>query len=170
MGNTQIISAQEKVEKISKIVLWTLIGISIVVTALFLLIGYDTPYEENPTFVDPQLTDLLLCWTYILIIATAVAATAAVIYGFVNGSNKSKHEEKGFLGKTSLIAWGTFAVSLLAGIIAGIINKDEVLLVNGKEWSDATATIITETSMVSTLILTIATVLVTAFSMATNKK
>ncbi|MDE7118241.1 MAG: hypothetical protein K2O61_06340, partial [Bacteroidaceae bacterium] len=60
MENTQVISAQDKVEKISKITLWALIGVSILVMALFLLVGYDTPYEENPKFVNPQLTDLLI--------------------------------------------------------------------------------------------------------------
>ena len=52
MDKVQVICAQDKVEKISKIVLWSLIGISIVVMALFLLVGYDTPYEENPKQVD----------------------------------------------------------------------------------------------------------------------
>ena len=78
MKNTQVISAQDKVEKISKIVLWGLIGISIVVTAIFLLVGYNTPYEEIPTFNAPQMLDLLLCWTYFLIIATAVIASPNV--------------------------------------------------------------------------------------------
>ena len=170
MENIQVISAQDKVEKISKIVLWVLIGISLVVMALFLLIGYDTPYEENPNFNDPKLTDLLLVWTYILIAATAVATIAAVIYGFVNGSNKSKHEEKGMAGKAGVIAWGTFVVSIIIGLIVGIANKNEVLLINGKDWNDPTDIVLTDTSMVSILILTIVTVAATVFSMVTNKK
>ncbi len=170
MKNTQVISAQDKVEKISKIVLWGLIGLSIVVTALYLLVGYDTPYEENPTFNAPQMLDLLLCWTYFLIIATAVIATAAVIYSFVNGSNKSKHEEKGLLGKTNWLAWGPCLLSLIIGAAVGIANKDESLLINGKDWNEPTKIIMTDTSMISILILTIITIIVTVFSMATNKK
>lgn len=170
MENIQVISAQDKVEKISKITLWVLIGISLVVLALFLLVGYGNPYEENPKFNDPQLTDLLICWTYFLIAATAVAAVGAVIYGFVSGGNKSKNEEKGMLSKTGVIAWGTFVVSLVIGIIIGIASKDEVLLINGKDWNDPTDIILTDTSMVSILILTIVTVIATAYSMATNKK
>ena len=64
MANIQQASAQDKVEKIAKITLWTLIGLTILVVALFVGIGYDTPYEEKPTIVNPQLTDLLICWTY----------------------------------------------------------------------------------------------------------
>lgn len=170
MENTQVISAQDKVEKTSKMTLWVLIGISVVVMALFLLIGYDTPYEENPKFNDPQLTDVLIIWTYILIIATAVATIGAVIYGFVSGGNKSKNEDIGLASKAGLIAWGTFIVSVVVGIIVGITCKDEVLLINGKDWNDPTDIILTDTSMVSILVLTIVTVAATIFSMVTNKK
>ena len=47
MANIQQASAQDKVEKIAKITLWTLIGLTILVVALFVGIGYDTPYEEK---------------------------------------------------------------------------------------------------------------------------
>jgi hypothetical protein len=170
MENTQVISAQDKVEKTSKITLWVLIGISIVVMALFLLVGYDTPYEENPKFNDPQLTDVLIIWTYFLIIATAVATIGAVIYGFVSGGNKSKNEDIGMASKAGLIAWGTFIVSVVAGIVTGIAGKDEVLLINGKDWNVPTDIILTDTSMISILILTIVTIVATVFSMVTNKK
>ena len=170
MDKTQVISAQDKVEKISKITLWVLIGISLVVLALFLLVGYDTPYEENPKQVAPQLTDLLIIWTYILIIATAIASVGAVIYGFVSGGNKSKHEDVGMASKAGLIAWGTFAVSVVIGIVVGISGKDEVLLINVERWNDPTDIILTDTSMLSILILTVVTIIATAFSMITNKK
>ena len=170
MDNIQVTSAQDKVEKISKITLWVLIGISLVILALFLLIGYDTPYEENPSFNNPQFTDALISWTYFLIGATAVATVAAVIYGFINGSGKSLHEEKGLAGKAGIIAWGTFVVSLVVGIAVGIAGKDEFLLINGKDWNNATDIILTDTSMISILVLTIVTVVATVFSMITNKK
>ncbi|MBQ0021656.1 MAG: hypothetical protein KBT29_00265 [Prevotellaceae bacterium] len=163
-------TAQAGVEKISKFTLWALIGISLVVLALFILIGYDTPYEENPKFVDPQLTDALLCWTYFLIAGTAIATVVSVIYGAISGGNKSKVEEKGLLSKTGLIAWGTFIVSIVIGVAMGIAGKDEVLLINGKDWNNPTDIILTDASMVSILVLTVVTVIATVFSMVTNKK
>lgn len=170
MNKNQEITAQAGVEKISKMVLWALIGLSIIVLALFILIGYDTPYEENPKFVNPQLTDVLLCWTYFLIAATAVAAIAAVIYGFINGSGKSKVEETGALSKTGIIAWGTCLASLVIGVVVGFASKNETLLINGKDWNNPTDIIMTDTSMVSIVILTVVTVIATVFSMVTNKK
>lgn len=170
MDKVQVISAQDKVEKISKIVLWSLIGISLVVMALFAFVGYDTPYEEDPKQVDPVMTDLLLVWTYILIFATIIITIGAVIYGYVNGSNKSKHEDVGMASKAGLIGWGTLIVGVVIGLIVGIASKDEVLLINGKDWNDPTDIILTDTSMIAILVLTIVTVIVTAYSMITSKK
>ncbi len=163
-------TAQAGVEKISKITLWALIGISLVVLALFILVGYDTPYEENPKFVDPQLTDALLCWTYFLIAATAVATVVSVIYGAVSGGNKSLTETKGLAGKAGLIAWGTFIISIVIGIATGFAGKDEVLLINGKDWNDPTEIIMTDASMISIIVLTAVTIVATVFSMVSNKK
>ena len=165
MENTQVISAQDKVEKFSKITLWALIGVSILVMALFLLVGYDTPYEENP-----KLTDLLIIWTYALIILTAIATVGAVIYGFVSGGNKSKNEDIGMASKAGLIAWGTCVASVVIGLIVGISNKSEVLLINGKDWNIPSDIIMTDMSMIAILVLTIVTVIATVFSMVTNKK
>lgn len=170
MDKVQVISAQDKVEKISKIVLWSLIGISLVVMALFLLVGYNTPYEENPKQVDPQLTDLLLIWTYILIFATIIITIGAVIYGFVNGANKSKHEDVGLASKAGLIAWGTLIVGVVIGLIVGFVNKDEMILYNQNDIATPTEIILTDTSMIAILVLTIVTIVVTAYSMITNKK
>lgn len=170
MANIQSASAQDKVEKIAKITLWTLIGLTILVVALFVGIGYDTPYEEKPTIVNPQLTDLLICWTYFLIAAAAIATAGAIIYGFVSGGNKSRNEDKGFLNKTGLVAWGTFIVSVVIGIALGAANSSEVMIINGKDWNDPTDIIMTDASMVSIIVLTIVTVIVTAFSMITSKK
>ena len=163
--NTQLKSAQTTVEWTSKITLWVLIGISLVILVLFLLIGYDRPYEENPSFNDPQLTDVLIIWTYILIVATTLTTIIAVIGGLINGSGKSLHAEKGLASKANLIAWGTFIVSVIIGLVVGIKNKNEFLLINGKNENDATDIILTDTSMIAILILTIVTVLVTVYSM-----
>ena len=170
MDKVQVISAQDKVEKISKIVLWSLIDITLVVIEILIQVGYNTPYEENIKQVNPQMTDLLLIWTYILIFATIIITVGAVIYGFVNGSNKSKHEDKGMASKAGLIAWGTLIIGVVAGLIVGFANKDEVLLINGKDWNIPSDIILTDTSMIAILVLTIVTIIVSSYSMITNKK
>ena len=37
-------------DKIAKYLLWTMMGISIVVFVLFFLVGFDTPFEDNPKY------------------------------------------------------------------------------------------------------------------------
>ena len=82
----------------------------------------------------------------------------------------SVNEDVGLASKAGLIAWGTFIASVVIGIVVGIAAKDEVLLINGKDWNDPTDIILTDTSMIAIMILTIVTVAATIFSMVTNKK
>ena len=117
-----------------------------------------------------MMTDLLLIWTYILIFATIIITIGAVIYGYVNGSNKSKHEDVGMASKAGLIGWGTLIVGVVAGLIVGIANKDEVLLINGKDWNIPSDIILTDTSIIAIVVLLIVTIIVTAYSMITSKK
>ena len=165
MNNIQVTS-QNKVEKTSKIILWVLTGISLVILALFVLIGYDNiDPEEDTLWRRIDTIDAVLLWTYFLIAVAIIATIGAVIYSFINGSGKSLHAEKGLASKANLIAWGTFIVSVAIGLIIGFQGKDEVLLINGKDWNNATDIILTDTSMMAILILTIVTVLVTVYSM-----
>ncbi|NLV53716.1 MAG: hypothetical protein GXY64_10720 [Bacteroidales bacterium] len=170
MNNIQVVSAQDKVEKISKITLWVLVGISILITILFALINFDRPYEDNPDMVDPQLTDLLIVWTYILIASAAISTVGAAIYGYISGGNKSKNEDIGLASKAGVIAWGTFLVGIVAGLIAGIANKDEMLIYNTNDQATPSELIITDTSMIAIIVLTVVSVIVTAYSMVSNKK
>lgn len=156
------------VEKISKYTLWAGMGISIVILILFYLIGFDREFEENPEFNDPQLTDVLLVWTYFLTAVACVVAVWSVIHGLTTkGTGTSK--DTGLAAHTSAIAWGICFVSVVLGAIIGFMNKGESLLINGKVENIPSDIIITDTCMVSILILTIVTVVVTAWSMITNK-
>ena len=116
------------------------------------------------------MTDLLLVWTYILIFATIIITIGAVIYGFVNGSNKSKHEDTGMASKAGLIGWGTLIVGVVAGLIVGFANKDEVMLINGKDWNIPSDIILTDTSIIAIVVLLIVTIIATVYSMITSKK
>ena len=44
------------------------------------------------------------------------------------------------------------------------------MLINGKDWNEPSAIILTDASMVSIIVLTIVTVIATAYSMITSKK
>lgn len=151
-----------KIEKISNIVLTVLIIVSIVAFLAFAVVGYDTPWEENPKYVNPKLTDLILVWTYVLIGATIVLTVVSVIMQLMSSSTSN---EKGLAGKTNIIAFGIFIISIAVGIGIGSSNMSEHLLINGKDWCEPTAIIITDTSIISIAVLMVVTVIVTAISM-----
>ena len=156
-------------EKICKYTLWGIMGISIVVFILFYTIGFGNLYEEDPKFNDPALTDLLLIWGYILIAVAVIVTIWSLIHGLTTkGTGTSK--ETGLAAHTSAIAWGICAVSIILGLIYGFMCKDDTMLINGKDWKGPGDIIITDTSMISIIILTIVTVCVTAWSMISSKQ
>ena len=69
-------------EQVSTRVLYVLVALAVVVFGAFFLIGYDVPYEDNPEFNAPQLTDLVLVFMYVLVLLAAILAVAAVAISF----------------------------------------------------------------------------------------
>ena len=47
-------------EQVSTRVLYVLVALAVVVFGAFFLIGYDQPYEDDPQFNAPVLTDVVL--------------------------------------------------------------------------------------------------------------
>ena len=147
-------------DKLSKYLLWVLMGISAVVVALFFIVGFDTPYEEDPNQNAPQFTDALLIWTIILTVAGGISMLASFIYYVIeNGFNRSY-----------LYTWGLPVVTIALGVILGIANKDEHMLINGQDWNNPTDIIITDASMVSIAILTLCALVAIIFSVVMNAK
>ncbi len=153
--------------KISNIVLVVLSAISIIILGMFFFIGYDIPWEDNPSMVNPQFTDVLLWWNIILIGLTIVIAVGSVIMQIVKGS--SMETEKGLAGKTDVLAVALLVVSIIAGFIYGGIDL-EMIAVNNKAWNPAapenvTDNMTTVVCIISIAILGVVTAIVTIASM-----
>lgn len=155
--------------KISDYVLWGLFGLSAIVILLFLFVGYDTPYEEAPKFVAPKMLDLLLVWMYILIAVTAILTIWSAIKGL--GATGGQ-QAKGLAGKTGLIGFGLLIVSAVIGLLVGAADKD-TLLINGKAFAAAehkTDYLLTDMSMISIIIMMLATIIALVVSMVIQPK
>ena len=61
-------------EALSRLALYAVIGLAVVVYALFMLIGYDLPLATDPTFSAPLLTPLLIAFVELTVVAAVVAA------------------------------------------------------------------------------------------------
>lgn len=147
--------------KISSYVMYAVMAISVVVLALFFFVGYDTPYQEDPKFNDPQFTDLLMVWMGIMIVMTFVLTIASVVMQVKNASGT---EAKGIAGKTGLISSIALVLSILIGLGVGMADQSPVL-VNGEVFTDPVALCITDTCLISMLILMILSVVAIFASM-----
>ena len=157
------------IDKLSGWILKGLMAVTIIVFALFLLVGFDTPYEENPKMNAPLLTDAVLILSIVLTIAAVCVTVWSAFMQFKTGNTTSKDE--GIAGKTGLFATLAFVASIVIGIIVGVANSGEHLLINGKDWNVPSEIIVTDTSMVSIGILTILSIAAVVYSMvAQNKK
>ena len=63
-----------KAVKVSQSVFYLLMTLIVVVYALFFLVGYEHPYDENPDFNAPLLTGVLITFVLLLLLM-AVAVT-----------------------------------------------------------------------------------------------
>ena len=156
------------IEKISKWVLYGLMGLIVLVFALFMLIGFDTPYEENPKMNAPLLTDAVIVLSLLLIVAAIVVTVWSAFKQFKTGNTTSKDE--GFAGKTGLFATLVFVGAIVIGLIVGIANSGEHMLINGKDWNNPGEIILTDTSMIAIAILTVLSVAAVVYSMVVKKK
>ncbi len=156
-----------KEAKISNYVLIGISAISIVILGLFMFVGFDTPYEDNPSFKDPQFTNLLLDWNYILIAVTVLLSVWSVVMQVMKG--KSALAEPGLAGKTDVISIVFLVISIIAGVIYGM-GDTEMLTINNKAWNpvdaeNSTNNMVTVISIVSIIILSVVTVIATLASM-----
>ena len=156
------------IDKISKWTLWVLMGITIISFALFLLVGYDTPYEENPKQNAPLLTDLVLGLCYGFTIIAAILTVCSGVMQFTKGGSTNKDE--GIAGKTGMLSTIAFVAALVIGAIVGFSNSGEHLLINGKDWNEPSSIILTDTSIISIAILMILTIAAVIFSMVVKTK
>ena len=95
---------QWSTEKISQRVFYCLLGLAALVFALFFLVGYDMPFEENPDFNAPLFTNVLL----FLMWALFVLAFCLAVYSIVNSYRKNASKEKMVHGIPGKLSFGEY--------------------------------------------------------------
>lgn len=120
-------------EQISTRVLYVLVALTVVVFGAFFFIGYDVPYEDDPTFNAPMLTDAVLIFIYVLVIAAVLIAVAAVVTGIRRGGRSDAVVNN---IPASRISWATAALLALCMIITFLLGSSSPVMVNGVEYTD----------------------------------
>ncbi len=113
-------------------VLILIITLTVVLFAAFYLIGYSHPFEENPDFIEPKLTPVLLGFMgVIFLLAIGVTVWAMV-------SSIRKHR-KGGIATTNKVPAAAIAISVVVVtavvlILSFVLGSSEAISVNGEQF------------------------------------
>lgn len=122
-----------KLEKMSTRVLHALVALTVLVFGAFFFIGYDTPFEENPEYNAPLLTDLVLVFIYAMVTAAIVLTGAAVTISMKTGGKANKETNNIPAAK---IAWGTILLLVICLAATFATGSSEPVTVNGTKFDD----------------------------------
>lgn len=149
-------------EKISQRIFYFIVGLSVVVFGLFFLIGYDMPFEENPDFVAPLFTDVLLSLMCLLLLVSFLLAVWAVVHTYrSSGQVGEVSQSHGIRGRRiSQVTWGVTAVLL---IVTFILGSSSPLLVNGQNYQDWLWLKVSDMLVFSTVIMLVVAVAAVLF-------
>lgn len=120
-------------EQVSTRALYVMVGLAVAVFGAFFLIGYDTPYDEDPTFNAPLLTDAVLVFMYLLTAAAAVLAAYAAVMG-IRQRDKSSAVVNNI--PAALISRATAALLAASLAVTFLLGSSQPVPVNGVEYTD----------------------------------
>ena len=157
------------IEKISKTLLYVLFGVSALIFVLFFIIGFGNEYDADPSKNAPALTDVVVIWSLLL----SVVGFVGMIWAYI------MYIKQHGLEKSLFYTWGLPIVTLAIGLIIGIVNKHDTLIINGHQWntpedtpepfSHAGEIIISDMAIVSVIILSVIAIAAIIWSLVKRK-
>lgn len=147
-------------EKVSQRVFYCLIGLAVVVFALFFLVGYDIPFEENPDFNAPLFTDVLIFLMLVLLIFALVLAICSIVSGYRKSEGKDKVVNGVPVKKIFRWTWvGTFFLL----VITFLLGSSTPILVNGSEYTNWSWLKISDMFVFSSLVMLLCAIIAVLF-------
>lgn len=125
-------SKSKSAEKVSQQVFYIMIALAVIVFALFFLVGYDMPFEENPDFNAPLFTDALIVLMWIFLIVGVGLAIYSMIRDYRSG--KSEAVVNGV--PVRRIFRFTWIGTLLALLLTFVLGSSTPMLINGEHYAD----------------------------------
>ena len=153
---------KQKTEKISTRILYALVGLAVVVFALFYIVGYNLPYVYDPSYNAPLFTDVVLWLLYAMTMVAVCVAACALWHGY-----RTRSAEKTVNGiPAARIAWVT-AILLVGSLAVGFVCGSSVpLRVNGKSFDNTFWLKTTDMFIFAITALIVVAVVAVAFSMS----
>ncbi len=119
-------------QRLSARILMVLVGIIAVVFCAFFLIGYDNPYEENPAFNAPRLTNLIIILSYLLIIGTLALTIFSLVMAYRNRNKSAAVVNNVPAARIAYIISGG-VVALL--ILTFLFGSSAPMVINGEQYT-----------------------------------
>ncbi|MBR4924899.1 MAG: hypothetical protein IKZ61_04020 [Prevotella sp.] len=119
-------------QRLSARILMVLVGIIAVVFCAFFLIGYDNPYEENPAFNAPRLTNLIIILSYLLIIGTLALTIFSLVMAYRNRNKSAAVVNNVPAARIAYIISGG-VVALL--ILTFLFGSSAQMVINGEQYT-----------------------------------
>lgn len=147
------------IEKISKYLLYGLLGVSALIWILFLVVGFGNPYDLDPNMNAPALTDVLVVWALLLSICAFVGMLVAYVMYL-----KQHGIERGLY-----FTWGIPVCAVVIGLIVGFINKDQDFIYNMNDHASKSSLIMSDTALVAVFIVAIIAIAAIIWSLVRRK-
>jgi len=123
-----------KTGELSRLVLYVMIALTVLVFSAFYFIGYESPYEEDPRFNAPMFTDVLLGFTMLLLVTALAVGAWAVVTG-IRERDKDGDVVNGV--PVARIFYCVAAFTVLVMLVSFVFGAPSSVVVNGKVFADA---------------------------------
>lgn len=147
------------IEKISKYLLYGLLGVSALIWILYLLVGFDRPYDLDSTKNAPLLTGVFVIWALLLAVVAFVGMLVAYVMYL-----KQHGVERGLF-----FTWGIPIAAIIIGLIVGFIGKNENFIYNMNDHATPSELILANTALVAVIILSVLAVAAIIWSLVKRK-
>lgn len=154
-------------ERLSQRILYLLLGIVVVVFALFYLIGYHEPYIENTDFNEPVFTNVLMLAMYVLFFGT-VGLTIWAVYR----EECCRKEQSKIVNniRTSLIRRSVVMGTLVILLLTFALASTTPIVSNGKTFTNSTLLRIADVFINTSIILLIIAIVVAVYGLTRYRR
>lgn len=120
-------------EGISTLVRYAIIIVAALVFAMFYLIGFDIPFDEDPQYNDPMFTDMVIILMWAVLLA-AIGIAGWSMARIIRSHSTSSGKQFGIpVRKISMCIAGTTAVLML---LSFLLSSTEAIRINGNNYTD----------------------------------
>ena len=122
-----------KTEKISRMVLYGLVAIVLLVFGLFFMVGFSNPYVENTNYNAPLMTDVVLALMLLLVVGTMGVTIWAIVSALKKRGNEGAWDNN---VPARRITYSVVIVTLLLLALGFVLGSSATMLINGQPFND----------------------------------